>query len=181
MTVQKLSDRTVCLSALPYTAQSSVRVASWFLQELEGAVAVQAQQGEGDEQQEGEITFMVQVQPDEEEEAAAQPQPGEGGEGASAPGATLLTCYPCGARNRLRGYRDSVLGCCAAGEEIIVQAVDLDGNAVSAEVLAQLQQAHKVVGMGAYQYGESEQPTRVVMGTEVRACLPRSVRACVCV
>ena len=43
-----------------------------------------------------------------------------------------------------------------------MEAVDLAESEISPQVLSQLQ-ANKVVGMGSYQYGESEQSVRAVM------------------
>ena len=45
-------------------------------------------------------------------------------------------------------------------EEIVV---DLAGGEITPQVLSQLQQTHKIVGLGSYQYGGSEQPTRAVI------------------
>ena len=51
-------------------------------------------------------------------------------------------------------------------EEIVV---DLAGGEITPQVLSQLQQTHKIVGLGSYQYGESEQPARaVIKGGTVR-------------
>ena len=43
-----------------------------------------------------------------------------------------------------------------------MEAVDLEEGEITPHVLSQIQ-ASKVVGMGSYQYGESEQPVRAVM------------------
>ena len=116
------------------------------------------------QQSEEEITFMVQVQRDDDEEQQTQ-DPEQHGQNCYQ--CNVIVQTPEGSKSIHAVGNEDINYFKLIVEEIIVEAVDLEEGEITPQVLATLP-ANKVVGMGSYQYGESEQPVRAVM--KVRSC-----------